>query len=173
MATEAGTLVQEAPARPAVAPVQTPPSALPDGGAAEVSGKAAKKGKEQKGKKDKAAGTKSAKGAADSQGAPSVAAHPRAARSVARAKSWGGLAGFFIAGYMSLPTGTLAEAGLRSLVAGAVCYVAAWAGAVFVWRRLVVLEIKGREQQLLTGALAHSDEEPGAAPAERSGARAA
>ena len=28
---------------------------------------------------------------------------------------------------------------------GLVCYVAAWAGAVFVWRRLVVLEIKARE----------------------------
>ncbi len=32
--------------------------------------------------------------------------------------------------------------------------MAAWAGAVFVWRRLVMLEIKAREQQLLTAAQA-------------------
>jgi predicted lipid-binding transport protein (Tim44 family) len=90
----------------------------------------------------------------DTSSPPSVAAHPRAARSVARAKSWGGLAGFVIAGYLSLPTGTLAEAGLRALVAGSVCYVATWAGAVFVWRRLVVLEIKSREQELLAATKA-------------------
>ncbi len=81
-------------------------------------------------------------------GQPSVAAHPKAARSVARAKGWGGLAGFLIAGYLSLPTSTLAEAGLRALVAGSVCYVAAWAGAVFLWRRLVMVELRNREQQV-------------------------
>jgi len=83
---------------------------------------------------------------------PNIAAHPRAARGVARAKSWGGLIGFVLAGYLSLPTNTLAAAGLRALIAGVVCYVATWAGAVFVWRRLVMLEIKGREQQLLGGS---------------------
>jgi hypothetical protein len=40
------------------------------------------------------------------------------------------------------------------LIAGSVCYVAAWAGAVFVWRRLVIVEIKGREQALLASAQA-------------------
>ncbi len=54
-----------------------------------------------------------------------------------------------LGGYLSLPTNTLAAAGLRALIAGVVCYVAAWAGAVFLWRRLVMLEIKGREQQLM------------------------
>ncbi len=171
MASEAGTLVREAPA---TAPVQAPPAALPEGGAAAASARTATKGGERKGggRKGKA-GAKSAKGSPDAQGAPSVAAHPRAARSVGRAKGWGGLAGFFIAGYLSLPTGTLAQAGLRALVAGAVCYVAAWAGALFVWRRLVVLELKGREQQLLGSASAASAEEPGALPAARSDARAA
>jgi predicted lipid-binding transport protein (Tim44 family) len=115
-----------------------------------------------------------AKDAPDASGSPSVAAHPRAARSVARAKGWGGLAGFAIAGYLSLPTGTLAEAGLRALVAGSVCYVVAWAGAVFVWRRLVVLEIKSREQQLLAAAqLADGRLGSSPAPAERPNARAA
>ena len=77
-------------------------------------------------KRQKQKGKAEAGGASDR---PSVAAHPKAARSVARAKGWGGLAGFLIAGYMSLPTSTLAEAGLRAIVAGSACYVAAWAGA--------------------------------------------
>jgi len=80
---------------------------------------------------------------------PSIAGHPRAARSVARAKSWGALAGFIVGGYLSLPTHTLASAGLRAIVAGLICWVAVWAGAVFFWRRMVVLEIKAREQELV------------------------
>ena len=98
----------------------------------------------KKGKKK----TKADAGTASEQ--PSVAAHPKAALSVARAKGWGGLAGFLIAGYLSLPTSTLAEAGLRALVAGSICYVAAWAGAVFVWRRLVMVELRNREQQQIS-----------------------
>jgi predicted lipid-binding transport protein (Tim44 family) len=104
----------------------------------------AKKGSKQDAKK-------AAKGAAtDPSGGPSVAAHPRAARAVARAKGWGALAGFVLGGYLSLSTNTLAMAGLRALAAGLICYVAVWAGAVFVWRRLVMLEIKGRQQKLLS-----------------------
>ncbi|HTA12215.1 MAG TPA: hypothetical protein VK765_02250 [Solirubrobacteraceae bacterium] len=103
--------------------------------------KKGKKGKDEKQGKGKAA-------VADADG-PSVAAHPRAARAVARAKSWGGLAGFVLAGYMSLPTNTVADAMLRALIAGIACYVAVWAAAVFLWRRLVMLELKGREQQLM------------------------
>ena len=106
-----------------------------------------------------------------------MAAHPRAARGVARAKGWGGLAGFLLGGYLSLPTNTIADAGLRALAAGVVCYVAAWAGAVFLWRRLVMLEIKGREQQLLAASQAarapSARRELPAGPVERSSARAA
>jgi len=93
---------------------------------------------------------KAVKGAAaNPAGRPSVAAHPRAARAVARAKGWGALAGFLLGGYLSLPTNTVAMAVVRALVAGLICYVAVWAGAVFIWRRLVMLEIKGRQQKLL------------------------
>jgi hypothetical protein len=81
-------------------------------------------------------------------GGPSVAGHPRAARAVARAKGWGALAGFLLGGYLSLPTHTVASAGVRAIVAGLVCYVVVWAGAVFFWRRMVMLEIKAREQEL-------------------------
>jgi hypothetical protein len=111
------------------------------------------KDKTDKDQKDK--GKKSKKGKdGDAQvveadaGAPTIAAHPRAARAVARSKSWGGLVGFVLAGYLSLHTSTVAETMLRALIGGLVCYVAVWAGAVFLWRRLIVLELKGREHQL-------------------------
>ncbi len=145
------------------APVKAPPVKEPA-----AKGKPAK-GKGKDGKKDKKATVVAADG-------PTVAGHPRAARAVARAKGWGALGGFLFGGYVSLPTGTLAEAGLRALVSGAVCYVAVWAGAVFVWRRLVVLEIKAREQQLVSALVAaHARREltgPGAGVGDSANARA-
>jgi hypothetical protein len=165
-ATEEQALVEQPAASEAATPVAAPPtpqeSAGKQGKSKESKSKDAKgkKGKDKKGKGEKDA-------TAEDSGSPSVAAHPRAARAVAQAKGWGGLAGFFIAGYLSLPTGTLAQAGLRALIAGSVCYVAAWAGAVFVWQRLVIVEIKGREQALLAGAQAALvPGEPIGAPAE-------
>lgn len=167
MAAETGVLLEEPPRR-----TEDPPSA-PAAAQPEGAGEPAVSDKSAKGKESKGAGSKSSKSAPDASGAPSVAAHPRAARSVARAKGWGGLAGFLIAGYLSLPTGTLAEAALRALVAGSVCYVVAWASAVFVWRRLVVLEIKSREQQLFLATQTGDERlEPSVASAERSSSRA-
>jgi hypothetical protein len=155
MATEAEAPVEQPPASPTSKPVAAAPTAqqpASDSPSDTPSGKQPKakesKSKDAKGKKGKGEKTPSV----EDSGSPSVAAHPRAARAVAQAKGWGGLAGFFVAGYLSLPTGTLAQAALRALIAGSVCYVAAWAGAVFVWRRLVVVEIKGREQALLDAA---------------------
>ena len=180
-ATEAQALVEPAAASEAATPVAAPPTAphKPAGKQAKATGKESKS-KGAKGKKDKSKKDKSKKGKNEQattegdSGSPSVAAHPRAARAVAQAKGWGGLAGFFIAGYLSLPTGTLAQTGLRALIAGSVCYVAAWAGAVFVWRRLVIVEIKGREQALLAGAQAALvPGEPIGAPAESPRAGAA
>jgi hypothetical protein len=170
MAAETAT---EAPLEQAAAPVaaSSGPRA-PDKKAAKGDAKSKDAKQGAKGEKGKGKGKKEAKeGEPDGDG-PSVAAHPRAARAVARAKSWGGLAGFVLGGYLSLPTNTLAGAGERALVAGLVCYVAVWAGAVFVWRRLVVLEIKGREQQLVAAVQAASARRELPAPAERSGARA-
>jgi hypothetical protein len=126
--------------------------------------------KDAKGNDKDAKKAKKAGGDADA-GAPNIAAHPRAARGVARAKGWGGLVGFVLGGYLSLPTNTIAAAGLRALLAGVVCYVAAWAGAVFVWRRLVMLEIQGREQQLASAQVAAARREL-PAPTERPRARA-
>ena len=163
-------MAAEAPV--ADAPLETAaPVKVPAAKAAKQDAKAGKAKKEKKGKKG-------AEASGDGGDGPSVAAHPRASLAVARAKSWGGLVGFLVGGYMSLPTGTLVEAGLRALLAGVVCYVAVWAAAVFVWRRLVILEIKAREQQLVTAiqSAQAQRELPGArggSAAERQGAKAA
>jgi|HubBroStandDraft_2_1064218.scaffolds.fasta_scaffold00096_9 hypothetical protein len=173
MATETAEApaVVEASAAPAAAAPLEP--AKPDKKAAKA------KDAKQDGKAD--AGKKAKKGKGDSDeasaepdtGGPNVAAHPRARRAVARAKGWGGLVGFALGGYLSLPTNTIATAGLRALIAGVVCYVAAWAGAVFIWRRLVILELKSREQQLLSAAQARIARRAlPAAPPERPGTRA-
>ncbi len=118
------------------------------------SAKSAKAGKTDKGGKGKQEGA----GAEGSGGAPKsnliLAEHPRAARGVARVKAWGGLAGFLLGGYLSLPTQTLAGAGLRALAAGVVCYVAAWAAAVFLWRRMLVAELHQAKHDLLAEELA-------------------
>lgn len=84
----------------------------------------------------------------------SLAAHPRAARRVAEAKAWGALGGFALGGYLSLATHSLFEAALRALISGAVCYVAVWAVAVFLWRRLVLAELRHAEHELLAQRLA-------------------
>jgi hypothetical protein len=127
-------------------------------------GKDAKKEKKgKKGKKDAEPGDEPA------VDGPNIAAHPRAARAVARAKGWGGLVGFMLGGYLSMSSSTFAEVGLRALAGGVVCYVAAWAGAVFIWRRLVIVEIKAREQQLIIAAQGPAPRQPGSgeAPAAR------
>lgn len=174
MAVEAPTeTAPETPPAPAAPVAASPEPRAPEKAAAakdaKKAGKEEKKGKS--GKKDKGKG---AKGDAPAADGPNIAAHPRAVRAVARAKSWGGLIGFALGGYLSLPTNTLAGAGLRALIAGLVCYVAVWAGAVFVWRRLVMLEIKSREQQLHAAIEAANARRQLPAPsAERPPARAA
>jgi len=174
-ALETPTEVQDATAIPVAASPEPKSPANKDSNKSQSQGNDAKKGGkgEKKAKGEKKGKGKGAKGADSEQpdaDGPSIAAHPRAARAVARAKSWGGLAGFVLAGYMSLPTNTLAAAGLRALIAGVVCYVATWAGAVFLWRRLVMLELKAREHKL-AAARAQRELPPGSA--ERPGPRAA
>jgi hypothetical protein len=120
---------------------------------------AAKEKSKSKGKASKA----SAEGSA---GGMRLAGHPRAVRRVAQAKSWGGLAGFLLGGYLSLPTHTPLDAAFRALVAGIVCYVVVWGAAVFLWRRLLVAELRHAEHELLTAQLAklHAPE-PAPSPA--------
>ena len=92
-------------------------------------------------KKDK--NDKKGKGKADASAGPSVATHPRASYQVRRAKGWGGVAGFGIAAYLSHKAGVpLVDLGLRSIIAGMVGYLLAWACAVTVWRQLVLAELR-------------------------------
>jgi hypothetical protein len=114
-----------------------------------------KKEKKEKDKKKGKGAAKPAEGSASTDGGgPSLAEHPRAVRAVARAKSWGALAGFALGGYLSLPTHTPAQAGFRALLAGIVCYVAVWAASVFLWRRLVAAELRHAQHELLSEELA-------------------
>ncbi len=118
-----------------------------------------KKGKDKKGKK----------GAAEADaGGMSIAAHPRAARRVAQAKGWGGLLGFALGGYLSLRTHTPAEAGFRALVAGIACYAIVWGGAVFLWRRLVVAELRTRQHLLVQSELERIGGQPRRTPSSSS-----
>ncbi len=174
----ADSAVGEAPAgeqgpAAAVAASATPRSPAKEPAA--PAGKGKKAGKEARAEKEGKKKGKAKEAAPPPGDGPSIAAHPRAARGVARAKSWGGLIGFVLGGYLSLPTNTLAAASLRALIAGVACYVVAWAGAVFVWRRLVMLELKGREQQLAARAAGTAStaqrSRPAAAPTEQAGAR--
>ena len=105
------------------------------GNAEDKKGKKSKKGKKAGGEVDAAAG-------------PSVAAHPRASYQVRRAKGWGGIAGFGIAAYLSYKAGVPTfQLGLRSLAAGIVGYLLAWACAVTVWRQLVLAELRAAAER--------------------------
>ncbi len=57
-------------------------------------------------------------------------------------------------GYFALQTNTLAGVGLHALIAGVACYVLVWAGAVFLWRHLVVAELRTRQHELVQAELA-------------------
>jgi hypothetical protein len=105
-----------------------------------MSKKADTEDKKDKGKKDKG---KKGKGGADASAGPSIAAHPRASYQVRRAKGWGGLAGFGVAGYLSYKAGVpMFDLGARAIVAGIAGYMVAWFCAVTVWRHLVLAELR-------------------------------
>ncbi len=159
MADEGGAVA----APPAPADVEPPaapddaggPAAAGDSDKGDKSGKEAKSkksGKEAKGKKGK--GKKSdGDDAPDGSSGMSLAAHPRAAQRVSEAKSWGALGGFLAGGYLSLSSHTVLDAGVRALAAGAACYVIVWGAAVFVWRRLLVAELRNAEHELVAARL--------------------
>jgi hypothetical protein len=67
-----------------------------------------------------------------------VTEHPRAAASIRTWKSYGAMACFLIAGYLSYSKGLpLADAGLRALVAGCVGYLVIGFTVVGVWRHVL------------------------------------
>ena len=80
----------------------------------------------------------------------SVAAHPRAARAVRKAKGYGGLGGFVAGLVLSLRAGVpFPDSALRGIEAGFGGYVAFWFATVMVWRQLAVAEIEAARRHLL------------------------
>jgi hypothetical protein len=87
------------------------------------------------------------------QTAISVAAHPRAARAIRRAKGYGGLGGFALAVLLSLRAGVpFPDAAMRGVEAGLGGYLALWFATVMVWRQLAVAEIEATRRHLLAVA---------------------
>jgi hypothetical protein len=72
-----------------------------------------------------------------------IGAHPRARRSVQRARALGGLLGFLVTLVLSLRAGVPGfDATARALIAGIVVHLAAWAIAVAVWKQLMLAELQ-------------------------------
>jgi hypothetical protein len=106
----------------------------------------------------KAKEPKKPKGAAASQTAMSVAAHPRAAYAVRRAKGWGGLIGLLLVAWYSHRAGLMAvDVALRALTGGIVGYVVAWVIALQVWRHLVIAEAHAAAERVAQRAAAAAE----------------
>lgn len=100
--------------------------------------------KSEKAKKDKTKGGKKAqRKGADASGGVSVAAHPRAAAHIRRAKGTGGIGFFAIAAYLSYKAGVSPDqVALRALAFGIGGYMLAWMCSVTIWRHLVLAELR-------------------------------
>lgn len=73
----------------------------------------------------------------------SVAAHPRARASIRRTRARTALAAFGIVLFLSLSSDVSGpEAAMRALVAGLVGNLMGYACALFIWRQIVVQEVK-------------------------------
>jgi hypothetical protein len=87
-----------------------------------------------------------------------VAAHPRAARAIPRIKSYGGLAGFALMAWLSHRSGTdFVHLALRAIIGGLVAYVVTWAAAVYIWRQIVLAEIRAKARVLAERKFANGD----------------
>jgi hypothetical protein len=76
-----------------------------------------------------------------------LSAHPRAQRSIARAKSLGGLIGFLLGLCLASKAGLPAwDSGLRALVGGVTGYVLIWLAAVQLWRQIAMAEYRAADK---------------------------
>src|SRR3954465_4169043 len=77
-----------------------------------------------------------------------LAAHPRARRQIALAKSYAGLGAFAFVAYSAYSGGAqFVDVAERALLWGMAAYVLVWALAVQVWRHLAVAEVKAAEKR--------------------------
>lgn len=83
----------------------------------------------------------------------SVAAHPRSAQAVRRAKGFGGVVGVALCTALALAAHLpLFDALLRGLAGGVVAYLVVWALALAVARQLVVAEVRARYDEVAQAA---------------------
>jgi hypothetical protein len=74
--------------------------------------------------------------------------HPRAQRSIARAKAFGGLAGFLIGLWLGSKAGLPAwDTGMRALAGGIAGWLVVWVAAVQIWKQLVIGEYRAAERR--------------------------
>jgi hypothetical protein len=77
-----------------------------------------------------------------------LADHPRAQRGIARAKAFGGLAGFLIGLWLGSKSGLPGwDTGVRALGGGIAGYLIVWVAAVQVWRQIVLAEFRMAEKR--------------------------
>jgi hypothetical protein len=75
-----------------------------------------------------------------------LAAHPRAQRSIARAKAFGGVVGFLIGLWLGSRAGLPAwDTGVRALAGGIAGWLLVWVAAVQVWKQLIIGEYRAAE----------------------------
>jgi hypothetical protein len=75
-------------------------------------------------------------------------AHPRAQRSIARAKAIGGVIGFLIGLWLGSRAGLPSwDTGVRALAGGIAGWLIVWVAAVQIWKQVVIAEYRAAEQQ--------------------------
>jgi hypothetical protein len=107
----------------------------------------AKKAEKKTGKREEGRGKGTAK-APQTTAEVRLAAHPRARRQIALAKSYAGLGAFVFVAYSAYKGGApFVDVAERALLWGMAAYVLVWALAVQVWRHLAVAEVKAAEKR--------------------------
>jgi hypothetical protein len=75
-------------------------------------------------------------------------AHPRAQRSIARAKAIGGVIGFLIGLWLGSRAGLPSwDTGVRALAGGIAGWLLVWVAAVQIWKQLIIAEYRAAERQ--------------------------
>ena len=73
-------------------------------------------------------------------------AHPRAKRSIARAKAFGGVVGFVLGLWLGAQAGLPAwDTGVRALAGGIAGWLIVWVAAVQIWKQLILAEYRAAE----------------------------
>ncbi|HEX4760049.1 MAG TPA: hypothetical protein VH256_04575 [Thermoleophilaceae bacterium] len=72
-----------------------------------------------------------------------LTAHPRARMQIRRWKGIGGMVGFVLMAWLSWRSGTdFVHLGLRALLGGVAAYVVVWTASVYIWRQIVLAEVR-------------------------------